>query len=271
MNLQYLLNIDAFGNIIIDINLQINELTYNFQCKLRRQKHLTKNVDEIIKHLFNNDFSTLKFNNGNFSIYGSKINFGTNGLNIKLTQENKDIFIKFIEYIKPHICIDNEEELELYNEIIYYKENIDYSCSYLKNISNQTFELCKYSIDKHGFSSLNYIVNHTDELCYYIIDKNIVSITFVKNLTDEVKLYVINKAKDIINENEDKDKGKDKGKLLFTSNISNSTQIKLGKLYDVIKSLRHIEKMNNTSEINKLIDNYIKNAFNIIITLTKTL
>ena len=229
MDLKYSLRIDSFGNMEIIINLQSNALTYKFTVKLGRTKNLTKEVDEIINKLLDNDFSKLRFHIGSFAIYDCCVTFGITGFSIELTKENKDIFIKLIEYIKPHICIDNEEELKLYNETISAKDWIDYNYDSLKNIKNQTFELCKYAIDKYGFGQLKYIKNHTIELCKYVIDKNISAIKFIRNPTDEIKLYVIDKAK-----------------------INNDDLASF-------ESLSHIKNISeNTIEINKLINDTMK-------------
>ena len=100
----------------INCNFNSNELNYNYNLELSEYwKKFSEEVDSVIVELTNctnkDNFSKVKFGyNNQLVIKNGNFYFG-NSFKVNLTSENKEMFIKFLEYMKPHICVKNEEKI----------------------------------------------------------------------------------------------------------------------------------------------------------------
>ena len=92
----------------IKCNFIYDELNYNLELDTFYAKS-NYEVDDVIKSMTCEDNLTkIYFNyNNKLVITNGKINFG-NDFTINLTSKNKEMFIKFLEYIKPYICVKHE-------------------------------------------------------------------------------------------------------------------------------------------------------------------
>ena len=125
---------------------------------------------------------------------------------------NKEI----IEYLKrlgyPLLFILKNQNIELCIEAINQKY---YTCDAMKEIQNQTNEICLLAVKQNGMA-LQFVKNQTNEICLSAVQQNGMALQFVKNQTNEICLSAVQQngmALQFVNDKE--------YKLLFiTSNIN---------------------------------------------------
>jgi len=125
---------------------------------------------------------------------------------------NKEI----IEYLKrlgyPLLFILKNQNIELCIEAINQKY---YTCDAMKEIQNQTEEMCLLAVKQNGMA-LQFVKNQTEQICLLAVKQNGMALQFVKNQTNEICLSAVQQngmALQFVNDKE--------YKLLFiTSNIN---------------------------------------------------
>jgi len=125
---------------------------------------------------------------------------------------NKEI----IEYLKrlgyPLLFILKNQNIELCIEAINQKY---YTCDAMKEIQNQTEEMCLLAVKQNGMA-LQFVKNQTNEICLLAVKQNGMALQFVKNQTNEICLSAVQQNGMALQFVKDKEY-----KLLFiTSNIN---------------------------------------------------
>lgn len=110
------------GKDKITYNLKVNELSFSNSFELSKSKYFPEEVTNVISELMGDNFSKVNFSlycdyynnrshHNEFEIKYGNVKFGRNQVNIKLTHENKEKFAKFVEYLKPNICVKNIQQI----------------------------------------------------------------------------------------------------------------------------------------------------------------
>ena len=100
---------------------------------------------------------------------------------------NKEI----IEYLKrlgyPLLFILKNQNIELCIEAINQKY---YTCDAMKEIQNQTEEMCLLAVKQNGMA-LQFVKNQTEQICLLAVKQNGMALQFVKNQTNEICLLAV--------------------------------------------------------------------------------
>jgi hypothetical protein len=118
--------------------------------------------------------------------------------NFKLFYKNKTKFQldlsknnEIIAYLKkigyPLLFILKNQNIELCMEAINQKY---YTCEAMKEIINQTEELCIEAVKNNGMS-LQFVKNQTHEICLLAVKQNGMALQFVKNQNQEICLSAV--------------------------------------------------------------------------------
>ncbi len=74
---------------------------------------------------------------------------------------------------------------EIYENDIFYKIIVQKNGLELKNVSDQTDEICKIAVEQNG-NALEYVKNQTDEICKIAVKKRGIALYYVKKQTEEI-------------------------------------------------------------------------------------